>query len=68
MRTEQHQIRKSHRYYEDCDRICLLTKNLYNKTIYDLRQTYFHNQKVYIDGKGKKKNYLSWHAYVKIIR
>ncbi len=65
MKTEQHQISENHAYYTDCDRICLLTKNLYNKTLFDLRQIYFHNQKVYRDGKGKKQSYLSWHAYVK---
>ena len=39
--VEKHIIKPSHRYYDDLDHLCLLSKNLYNATLYSIRQYYF---------------------------
>ena len=40
--VETHNISKNHRYYKDLDKLCLLSKNLYNSTLYYIRQHYFN--------------------------
>ena len=39
----------THKYYTELDNLCFLSKNLYNATLYDIRQHYFNT--------GKYKNY-----------
>ena len=46
--TEKHIIKNGHRYYNKCDKITYLAKNLYNATLYEQRQSFFN---------GKIKNY-----------
>lgn len=44
MRIEQveiHHISYQHRYYKELDHLCFLSKNLYNATLYAVRQHYF---------------------------
>jgi len=41
--VEQHIIKKGYCYYEECDDICFRTKNLYNYSLYILRQFFFEN-------------------------
>lgn len=43
--VERHIIKKSHKYYNELDHICFLSKNLYNSTLYTVRQYYFKNHK-----------------------
>lgn len=43
--TEQHVISRSHPLWSDCDRLCALSKNLYNASLYDVRQHYFNTKK-----------------------
>jgi hypothetical protein len=40
VRVETHQITKSHKLYEFCDRKCYESKNLYNEVNYILRQRF----------------------------
>lgn len=40
--VETHNISKNHKYYKDLDKLCLLSKNLYNSTLYYVRQHYFN--------------------------
>lgn len=47
--TERHIIRKSNPLYKELDKLCFLSKNLYNSALYAVRQYYFENKK-----------YLSW--------
>ena len=39
--VEKHIIKPSHQYYDELDHLCLLSKNLYNATLYTVRQYYF---------------------------
>ena len=57
--VEKHIIKPSHQYYDEIDHLCFLSKNLYNSTLYTVRQYYFANKqflnyqavnKMYVDG------------------
>lgn len=39
--VETHQFNRNHAYYEELDYLCFLSKNIYNATLYEIRQTYF---------------------------
>lgn len=41
--SERHLIFKGHDYYDECDRITFLYKNLYNATLYYQRNSFFNN-------------------------
>lgn len=45
-RSHKIQIKPNHKYWEECDRICDLSKHLYNQTIFHLRQEFIHNKKI----------------------
>ena len=42
--VEKHIIKPSHQYYDELDHLCLLSKNLYNSTLYTVRQYYFEHK------------------------
>ena len=39
--VEKHIIKPKHKYYDEIDHLCWLSKNLYNATLYHIRQYYF---------------------------
>ena len=43
--VEQHIIKKSNPLFKELDRMCFLSKNLYNCALYKVRQYYFDNKK-----------------------
>ena len=43
--VEQHIIKKSNPLYKELDKMCFLSKNLYNQSLYRVRQYYFDNKK-----------------------
>lgn len=43
--VEQHIIKKSDSLFNELDSMCVLSKNLYNQTLYRVRQYYFDNKK-----------------------
>lgn len=43
--TERHIIRKSHRFYGECDSLCFQSKNIYNQGLYNIRQHFFKTGK-----------------------
>ena len=47
--AEKHIYKPTHKYYTELDNLCFLSKNLYNATLYDIRQHYFNT--------GEYKNY-----------
>ena len=47
--TEQHLIKKSHKFFKELDEISFRSKNLYNQALFRVRQYYFEN-----------KNYLTF--------
>lgn len=46
--VERHIINKNHKHYKECDELCFLSKNLYNATLYSIKQHYF-NEKEYLN-------------------
>ena len=53
--VEKHIIKPKHQYYDEIDHLCWLSKNLYNATLYSIRQYYFAN-----------KQFLNYHAVNKL--
>lgn len=43
--TEQHIINKKHSFYNECDSLCFKSKNIYNQSLYNIRQYYFTDKK-----------------------
>ena len=43
--TEKHIIKRSHPFYNECDRLCFQSKNIYNQGLYNVRQYYFNHKK-----------------------
>lgn len=43
--VEKHQIKYHSKAHKECDRLCFLSKNLYNSTLYAIRQHYFNTKK-----------------------
>ena len=49
--VERHLIKKTHKYWQECDSLCLLAKNLYNLCNYYMRQRFFETGKVWPNNK-----------------
>ena len=43
--VEKHQIKYHSKEHKECDKLCFLSKNLYNSTLYTIRQHYFNTNK-----------------------
>ncbi len=64
--SERHIIKQSNQYYKDLDKLCFLSKNLYNSALYIIRQHYF-NTKQYLNKfelinqftKNNQKDYIA---------
>ena len=39
--VEKHIINKNHKFYKECDKLCFSSKNLYNFSLYAIRQHFF---------------------------
>lgn len=44
IRVEKHIINNTHKFYEEMDKVSFLSKNLYNSTLYSIRQHFFDNK------------------------
>ena len=53
--VEQHIVDKNHEFWTECDRLCFLSKNLYNVALYTLKKRY-----------ELDKEYLNYHAINKL--
>lgn len=42
--TEKHIIKSTHLFFSECDSLCFNSKNLYNQSLYNLRQHYFETK------------------------
>ena len=45
--VEKQIIRPSNPLYKELDHLCFLSKNLYNVTLYTIRQHYFNTKKIF---------------------
>ena len=43
--VEKHQIKYNSKEHKECDKLCFLSKNLYNSTLYAIRQHYFNTKR-----------------------
>ena len=54
---ERHIIKSGHKYYNKCDEITFLAKNVYNATLYEQRQSFFNGEfKNYYEVNEKFRN------------
>lgn len=44
--VERHLIKSSHKYFKELDKLAFLSKNLYNATLYIVRQEFFKSNKI----------------------
>lgn len=62
--VEQHIIKSNHKDYKELKNLCRLSKNLYNATLYEIRQYFFENKKYLsypiIDKKFKETNNIDY--------
>ena len=62
--VEQHIIKSSNKYYKELKHLCGLSKNLYNATLYEIRQYFFENKKYLsyplVDKKFKETNNIDY--------
>ena len=62
--VEQHIIRSNNKHYKELKNLCRLSKNLYNTTLYEIRQYFFENKKYLsyplIDKKFKETNNIDY--------
>ena len=43
--VEKHDVKRNSKWYKELDKLCYLSKNLYNATLYTIRQHFFRNGK-----------------------
>jgi len=65
--TEKHIIKKSNIYYDEIDKLCFLSKNLYNKANYIIRQEFINTTKEKEEGLVEHANYLNYYAINKLM-
>ena len=60
--VERHVIKKGHLHYQEIDRLCWASKNLYNYANYLIRQAFIH-EGVYLDYYSLQKSLQSMEVY-----
>ena len=60
--VEQHIIKSNHKHYKELDKLCFLSKNLYNASLYVIRQHFFQHQN------DKENRYLNYYALNKLFK
>lgn len=65
--VEKHIIGKNHIHYEECDKVCFLSKNLYNYANYVVRQEFISTSKLKQEGLLDNANYLNYHQIRKML-
>jgi putative transposase len=66
--AERHIIRKKHPFYKEIDSIAFLSKNLYNKANYIIRQEFISTSKEKEAGLREHANYLNYNAIQKLLQ
>ena len=63
--TERHIIKKSNSFYKELDAISFLSKNLYNRANYIIRQEFISTSKEKEEGKRDKANWIRYNKIQK---
>jgi putative transposase len=66
--VEKHIITKNHKYYKEIDHLAFLSKNLYNKGNYIIRQEFIKTSKEVEQGKRKKAKWIRYHELQKMLQ
>ena len=66
--VEQHHIKKNHPFYNECDRLCFKSKNLYNHSLYVVRQEFIKTSKEKELGLCEHSNYLNYYSVNKLMK
>jgi putative transposase len=65
--VEKHMINKNHIHFNECDNLCFLSKNLYNKANFLVRQEFIKSSKEKEDGLREYAIYLSYQDIRRIL-
>ena len=65
--VEKHIINPNSEFYSECDRVCLLSKNLYNYANYIVRQEFINSSKDKEAGVVEHANYLNYYSINKAL-
>jgi putative transposase len=66
--VEKHIISKNHKSYKEIDHLAFLSKNLYNKGNYIIRQEFIKTSKEVEQGKREKAKWIRYHELQKILQ
>lgn len=66
--VEKHIIKKSHSLYKEIDALCFLSKNLYNKANYIIRQRFINTSKEKEEGKLEHAYWIRYHEIQKLLQ
>lgn len=66
--AEQHIIKKNHFLFEEIDMTCFLSKNLYNKANYIIRQEFINTSKEKEAGLREKANWIRYNQLQKMLQ
>jgi putative transposase len=65
--VEKHIVKYNSEFYSECDKLCFLSKNLYNYANYLVRQEFIKTSKDKKDGLVDHANYLNYYSINKIL-
>lgn len=66
--AERHIIKKGHSFYKEIDNLCFLSKNLYNKANYIIRQEFIKTSKEKEQGKCEHANWIRYNQIQKTLQ
>ena len=61
--VEQHIIKSNHKFYNELDNLCFLSKNLYNTALYEIRQHFFNSKE-----NNELKSYLNFYDVDRLLK
>jgi len=65
--VEKHIIKNTHKFYKECDHLSFLSKNLYNKANYIIRQKFIETSKKKEQGEVEHATYLNYYDINKLM-
>jgi putative transposase len=66
--VEQHNIKRTHPYFKELDKLCFLSKNLYNRANYIIRQEFIESSKIKEAGEVEHATYLNYNSIQKSLQ
>jgi len=66
--VERHIIKQNHKFYDEIDKLCFLSKNLYNKANYIIRQEFIKTSKEKEEGIIEHANWIDYYQLQKSLQ